>query len=129
MPAQKMVRKAPRKKPALAKKPAKRRQRTGVKALREIKRYQKTTELLVPRAPFVRLLRGILFDLSKDMRIQASAVSALQEAAETTLVREFEMTQLAAIHAKRVTIQQKDMKLVQAMRLHMTGFSFPGNNV
>lgn len=72
-------------------------------------------------------------------------MSALQEAAETTLVKEFEskwpynfiviiiviniVTQLAAIHAKRVTIQQKDMKLVQAMRLYMTGFSFPGNNV
>ena len=44
----------------------------------------------MPRAPFVRLLRGILLDLNKDMQIQASAVSALQEAAETTLVREFE---------------------------------------
>ncbi|ELR03178.1 hypothetical protein VC83_04817 [Pseudogymnoascus destructans] len=82
----------------------KRRFKPGVVALRQIKQYQKTTEPLIP----------------------PSAVSALQEAAETTLVKEFEMTQLAAIHAKRVTIQQKDMKLVQLMRLHMTGYRFPG---
>lgn len=84
-----------------------------------------------------------MVDLKVEFRLQSSAVSALQEAAETTLVKEFEskwtytsiviiivtkpVTQLAAIHAKRVTIQQKDMKLVQAMRLHMTGFAFPGN--
>ncbi|ELR07745.1 hypothetical protein GMDG_08542 [Pseudogymnoascus destructans 20631-21] len=74
----------------------------------------------------IRIIKEIMVDLKSPYRIQATAGSALQEAAETTLVKEFEMTQLAAIHAKHVTIQQKDMKLVQSMRLHMTGFRFPG---
>ncbi|ELR03003.1 hypothetical protein GMDG_05858 [Pseudogymnoascus destructans 20631-21] len=97
--------------------------KSGVVARRQIKRYQKLMEPLIPRAPFIRLIRE---DLKVDFRLQSSAVSVLQEAAEMTLVKEFEMTQLAAIYAKRVMIQQKDMKLVQAMCLHMTGFAFPG---
>ncbi|OAF61386.1 hypothetical protein VC83_02067 [Pseudogymnoascus destructans] len=121
--------KAPRKAPVGGKtvmKAKKRRSKPGIVALRQIKRYQKTTELLIPHAPFVCLIKEIMVDLKSPYRIQATAVSALQEAAETTLVKGFEMTQVAAIHTKRVTIQQKDMKLVQSMRLYMTGFQFPG---
>ncbi|KFZ18695.1 hypothetical protein V501_01066 [Pseudogymnoascus sp. VKM F-4519 (FW-2642)] len=126
MPATKSARKTvARKQPKQIQKKKKKRP----VALRQIRRYQKTTKPLIPRAPFTRLLREIILDLGKDFRLQGAAVSALQEASEAVLVKEFEMTQLAAIHAKRVTIQQKDMKLVQAMRLHMTGFSFLGNNV
>ncbi|ELR06148.1 hypothetical protein GMDG_07803 [Pseudogymnoascus destructans 20631-21] len=134
MPAQKTAGKAPRKTSGISgkkivKKAAKKSHRyKPAVALRQIKKYQKSTEPLLPRVPFTRLICEIISDLHprEDFQLQSSAISALQEAAETTLVKEFEMTQLAAIHAKRVTIQQKDMKLVQQMHLHMTGFSFPG---
>ncbi|OBT45050.1 hypothetical protein VE00_05105 [Pseudogymnoascus sp. WSF 3629] len=108
-----------------------RRWKAGTVALREIRRYQKSTDPIFAKAPFQRLVREICQDLpnkiNHELRFQASALAALQEAAETMLVQEFEMTQIAAIHAKRVTIQVKDMKLVQSMRRAMTGFSFPGN--
>ncbi|KAH8650263.1 histone-fold-containing protein [Tricladium varicosporioides] len=96
----------------------------GTKALREIRRYQQSTELLIKKAPFARLVREIIIDVGcrPDYRIQASALDALQEATEAFLTTEFELTNLAAIHAKRVTIQQKDMKLVQRMRRGLMGY-------
>ena len=59
-------------------------------ALREIRRYQKSIELLIPKFPFQRLVREIANDLKKDLRFQAGALGALQEAAEAFLVSEFE---------------------------------------
>ena len=52
--------------------------RPGTKALREIRRYQKSTELLIKRAPFQRLVREIAQDFKTDLRFQTSAVMALQ---------------------------------------------------
>ncbi|PRQ77561.1 Histone-fold-containing protein [Rhodotorula toruloides] len=83
------------------------RYRPGTVALREIRRYQKSTELLIRKLPFQRLVREIAQDFKTDLRFQSSAVMALQEAAEAYLVSLFEDTNLAAIHAKRVTIQPK----------------------
>ena len=83
--------------------------RPGTVALREIRRYQKSTELLIRKLPFQRLVREIAQDFKTDLRFQSSAVMALQEAAEAYLVSLFEDTNLAAIHAKRVTIQPKDL--------------------
>ncbi|KAH8587246.1 histone-fold-containing protein [Bisporella sp. PMI_857] len=104
------------------------RMKPGTKALREIKRYQKSTELLIPKAPFTRLVKEIMYDVTSRhaFRIQLSALQCLQEAAESALVTEFELTNLAAIHAKRVTIQVKDMHLVQRMRDGMTGYKYLG---
>jgi len=65
-----------------------------VKALRDIRRYQKTAELLIPKLPFQRLVREIMYRMDfgsgKGWRIQASALGALQEAAESVVVKEFE---------------------------------------
>ncbi|KIK18161.1 hypothetical protein PISMIDRAFT_684455, partial [Pisolithus microcarpus 441] len=83
--------------------------RPGTVALREIRRYQKSTELLIRKLPFQRLVREIAQDFKTDLRFQSSAVMALQEASEAYLVSLFEDTNLAAIHAKRVTIQPKDL--------------------
>ena len=80
------------------------RYRPGTVALREIRKYQKSTELLIRKLPFQRLVREIAQDFKTDLRFQSSAVLALQEAAEAYLVGLFEDTNLAAIHAKRVTI-------------------------
>ena len=76
-------------------------------ALREIRRYQQTTELLVRKLPFQRLVREIAQEFKTDLRFQAVGVLALQEAAEAYLVGLFEDTNLCAIHAKRVTIMSK----------------------
>ena len=85
-------------------------------ALREIRRYQKSTELLIRKLPFQRLVREIAQDFKTDLRFQSSAIGALQEASEAYLVSLFEDTNLAAIHAKRVTIQPKDIALARRLR-------------
>jgi histone H3 len=92
------------------------RYRPGTVALREIRRYQKSTELLIRKLPFQRLVREIAQDFKTDLRFQSSAVMALQESAEAYLVSLFEDTNLAAIHAKRVTIQPKDIALARRLR-------------
>ncbi|GFR32274.1 histone H3.2 [Trichonephila clavata] len=85
-------------------------------ALREIRRYQKSTELLIRKLPFQRLVREIAQDFETDLRFQSSAVMALQEASEAYLVGLFEDTNLCAIHAKRVTIMPKDIQLARRIR-------------
>lgn len=50
------------------------------------------------------------------VRWQSQAIQALQEAAEAFLVHLFEDTNLCAIHAKRVTIMQKDIQLARRIR-------------
>ena len=92
------------------------RYRPGTVALREIRRYQKSTELLIRKLPFQRLIREIAQDFKTDLRFQSSAVMALQEAAEAYLVGLFEDTNLCAIHAKRVTIMPKDIQLARRIR-------------
>ena len=92
------------------------RYRPGTVALREIRRYQKTTELLIRKLPFNRLVREIAQDFKTDLRFQAAAIGALQEAAEAYLVGLFDDTNLCAIHAKRVTIMPKDIQLTRRIR-------------
>ena len=90
------------------------RYRPGTVALREIRRYQKSTDLLIRKLPFQRLARKIAPDFKSCF--QESAVLALQESAEAYLVGLFEDTNLAAIHAKRVTIMPKDIQLARRIR-------------
>jgi histone H3 len=92
------------------------RYRPGTVALREIQRYQKSTELLIRKLPFQRLVRDIVEKFKTDLRLQSSAVVALQEASEAYLVGLFEDTNLCAIHAKRVTIMPKDIQLARRIR-------------
>jgi histone H3/H4 len=92
------------------------RYRPGTVALREIRRYQKSTDLLIRRLPFQRLVKEIAMDFKTDLRFQAGAVAALQEAAEAYLVGIFADTNLCALHAKRVTIMPKDMQLARRIR-------------
>jgi histone H3 len=92
------------------------RYRPGTVALREIRRYQKSTELLIRKLPFERLVREIAQEYKSDLRFQKGAIGALQEASEHYLVRLMEDTNLAAIHARRVTIQPRDMMLVRRIR-------------
>lgn len=89
--------------PFKVKKP--RKYKPGTVALREIRQYQKTTDLLIRKLPFQRLVREVAQNLDHWLRFQTSALNALQEASETYLVSLFEDTNLCAIHAKRITIQ------------------------
>jgi len=90
--------------------------RPGTVALREIKRYQKSTDLLIPRAPFQRVVREICRGYDHDLRFQSQALVALQEAAEGYLTGVFEDANLCALHAKRVTLQRQDMLLARRIR-------------
>ncbi|KAJ9521928.1 hypothetical protein QJQ45_024806 [Haematococcus lacustris] len=103
------------------------RYRPGTVALREIRKYQKSTELLIRKLPFQRLVREIAQDFKTDLRFQSSAVLALQEAAEAYLVGLFEDTNLAAIHAKRVTIMPKDIQLARRIRGERMAMETPGS--
>uniref|UniRef100_A0A7S2FDY0 Core Histone H2A/H2B/H3 domain-containing protein n=2 Tax=Octactis speculum TaxID=3111310 RepID=A0A7S2FDY0_9STRA len=97
--------------------PLKKRYRPGIKAIREIRKYQKSTELLLRKLPFARLVREVQLQFTnQQFRWQGDALLALQEAAEAHLVHLFEDANLCAIHAKRVTIMPKDMQLARRIR-------------
>lgn len=92
------------------------RYRPGTVALREIRRYQKSTDLLIRKLPFQRLAREITQDFKGDCKFQSTSILALQESAEAYLVGLFEDTNLCTIHAKRVTIMPKDIQLARRIR-------------
>ncbi|KAL1858965.1 centromeric DNA-binding histone H3-like protein cse4 [Diaporthe australafricana] len=95
------------------------RYRPGTRALREIRQYQRSTDLLLLKLPFARLVREVAMSFrpaGQDLRWQSQAIQALQEAAEAFVVHLFEDCNLCAIHAKRVTIMQKDMQLARRIR-------------
>lgn len=100
-----------------------RRRRPGTVALREIRKYQKSTDLLIRKLPFARLVRDITMTRTgrdgAQYRYQAEAILALQEASEAYLVKLMEDANLCAIHAKRVTIMPRDIALARRIR----GFS------
>ena len=114
-PRKQLATKAARKEsPSGAKRPH--RYRPGTVALQEIRKYQKSTDLLIRKLPFQRLVREIAEKCKFDNRFQSTAILVLQEAAEAYLVSLFEDTNLCAIHAKRVTIMPKDMQLARRIR-------------
>ena len=92
------------------------RYRPGTVALREITRYKKSSELLIQRMPFQRLVREIAQVHNPYVRFQSGTILALQESVEAYLVGLLEDSNLCAIHAKRVTIMLKDMQLAQRIR-------------
>ena len=94
----------------------KHRYRPGTVALREIRKYQKNTDMLIRKLPFQRLVREVAQDFKTELRFQSHAIMALQEASEAYLVSLFEDTNLCCIHAKRVTIYPKDMQLARRIR-------------
>ena len=84
----------------------------GTRAFRKIHTHQKSTCLLVPKLPFVRLIWEIAQDFGRDLRFQSQAILALQEAMEYYLVNLFEHAVLCMVHVKRKTLQPKDTCLV-----------------
>uniref|UniRef100_A0A1B0AEM6 Core Histone H2A/H2B/H3 domain-containing protein n=1 Tax=Glossina pallidipes TaxID=7398 RepID=A0A1B0AEM6_GLOPL len=92
------------------------RYRPGTVALHEIRRYLKSTELLMRRLPFQRLVREIAKDCKTDLRFQPASIGTLQEACEVYMIGLFEHINLCAIHAKRVAIMPKDIQLNKELR-------------
>ncbi|XP_042306815.1 histone H3-like centromeric protein A [Sceloporus undulatus] len=95
-----------------------RRYRPGQLAMLDIRKYQKSTNLLIQKLPFARVVREICLDYTRgvDMHWQAMALLALQEASEAFLVHLMEDAYLCAIHAKRVTLYPKDIQLARRIR-------------
>ncbi len=92
------------------------RYRPGTVALRKIRKYQKSTKLLIRKAPFQRLVCKIAIGFKSDLQMQSTTLLALQEALEAYLIKLFEDTNECALHGKRVTIMLKDMKLARRIR-------------
>ena len=92
------------------------RYRPGTVALRQIRKYKKSTDLLIQKLPFRRLVRELALDIDNQKRFQESALRAIQEAAEAYIVSLLEEANLCAIHAKRITIQPKDLQLAKRLR-------------
>lgn len=93
------------------------RARPGSVALRDIRRYQASTDLLIAKLPFQRLVREVTTTtVSTVLRWQGTALLAMQEAAEAHLMSVFQDANLCALHAKRVTLFPKDIQLAQRIR-------------
>lgn len=94
--------------------------RPGTRALWEIRKYQRSTDLLLRRLPFARLVKQIVEEQRQEgttpFRWQAQALLALQEASEHYLTRLFEDSNLLAIHSKRVTVMNRDIQLARRIR-------------
>ena len=99
---------------AVVKKPH--RFRPGTKALREIRKYQRSTEPLIRRLPFQRLVKELAQNLAPGYRFQSVSIRALQEAAEDFLVGLFQDSQHCAVHANRVTVMARDISLAARIR-------------
>ena len=93
-----------------------RRFRPGVKALKEIRRYQKGTELLIKKLAFQRVVKEIASAIAPKIRFQTKALEVLQESSEAYLIRTFEDANLCAIHAKRITNDPRDISLALRLR-------------
>jgi len=90
--------------------------RPGTVALREIRKYQKSTDLLIKRAPFQRLIREITQYYRDDMRFTKTALNCLHLATEDYIIEIFQGANLAAIHRNRVTVMKKDLEIALALR-------------
>ena len=86
----------------------------GLLALREICRYQQSTESLIRRTPFNKLIK----EISQEYRIcpdgpETPSVQVCFQstalAAENFLVGLFEDVNLLAVHAKKVTVMPHDI--------------------
>ena len=97
-----------------------RRYRPGTVALREIRKYQTSTDTLIPKLCFQRLVKEIMHHVCRErhiamMKIQSTALLALQTAAEYYLTELFSKSQLLAIHGNRVTVKPEDVQIVRCL--------------
>ena len=101
-------------------KKSKRRYRPGTVALREIRKYQRSSDLLLRKLPFQRLVREIAHQINDGLRFQSTAIQCIQEAAEAYLITLFENAHMCTLHARRVTLMPRDLKLARRLRQERT---------
>lgn len=97
----------------------KHRYRPGTVALREIRKFQRSTEILTKKAPFRRVLDQICMEeggLTEQFRLQSDIIPLLQEAAQSHLIQVMEDANLCTIHAKRITVKPIDVQLARRVR-------------
>ncbi len=82
----------------------------------EIRKYQRSTQLLIRKAPFCRLVKEVTQVFHHTLRWRVDAIEALQVAAEDFLIKLMEDANCCAIHAKRVTIFPRDIHLARRIR-------------
>lgn len=92
------------------------RYKPGTVALKEIRRYQNSTDLLIRKLPFQRFVRSIAQQYKADVRFQGPALACLHESLEAYLTGVFEDANACAVHARRVTILKRDLSLVDKIR-------------
>lgn len=97
-----------------------RRIRAGVRALREIKRMQESDQLLIPRAPFKRLIMELTRDRATDVRNTFLSYFALQTAAESYIINVLKQAYLITLHSKRATLTIKDIQLARSIMASTT---------
>lgn len=90
--------------------------KTGTVALRDIRKYQKTTDLLLKKLPFQRMCRDIANKLNVEMRFKFEALAAIQESFEDFMTNLFEDANMCVKHCNRVTLMPKDLQLVCKMK-------------
>ena len=96
--------------------PNKRKYRPGMRALRDIKMYQRSTDLLLPKIALYRVIKEMTAKIFPDARYSNAAINAIQNCVESHMIGLFEDTNLCAIHAGRATIMTKDMRLARRIR-------------
>ena len=94
--------------------------------MREIRRYQQSTECLIKKTSFHKLIREISQEYrvcpdvpgtpSVQVHFQSTAIVALQEAVENFIVGLFKDVNLLAVHANRVTVMPRDIRLALRIR-------------
>ena len=90
--------------------------RPGTVALREIKRFQKSVDTLIPKAPLKRLIREIAAPYQDELRFSGLSFEALQQASEAYLTDLFADANVCAIEHNRVTVEPRDLRLAMKMR-------------
>ena len=89
--------------------------RPGIGATKENKKYQKNTEFFIRKIPFLRLVREIAQEISKDIIFKRSAILTLQEETESFIIKLFEDSNICAIHGKRIAIYPKDIQIAKRL--------------
>lgn len=83
---------------------------------REVRFLQDTTHLLIPRAPFLRVVREIAQEITPTIRFEASAIEDLRHASEAYLISVFQDCNEIAGHAGRKGVTERDMRLARRIR-------------
>lgn len=105
-----------------------RRFKPGTIALREIKKYQKSTELVLQKAPLQRVIKSIMHAYNAQLRMSSTGALIIQEAVEAHIISLLADCNLCAQHARRVSIQPKDFYLARRIR-GKQGEPVPTHNV